>query len=67
VTLVSRIAELVRTNSIDRSDRLVDAYFTSEPGVQETIDEVFSLLCGFSLATLIEEAQLTDSTEALRE
>ena len=67
MTIVSRVAELIRTDRVDLSERLIDAYVSEPPENQEFIDEIFVLLCGQSLAELIEEAELTGSTEPPQE
>ena len=55
VSIVDRVRELIETDDYDQTDLLCSTYWNTSPEVQAKIDEAFTCLCGYSLATLIKE------------
>lgn len=57
MSIVSRVQEYMVTDDDDQSERLLNDYRAASPVEQKAIDDAFICLCGYSLATIIEEAK----------
>lgn len=57
MSIVSRIQEYILTDDDDQSERLKNDYQHATKQEQDAIDNAFICLCGYSLATVIEEAK----------
>ena len=57
MSLVARIAELIATDDCDQSERLARDYNALDAKCREAVDDAFISLCGYSLKTLIAEAE----------
>lgn len=57
MSIVSRIQEYILTDDDDQSERLKNDYQHATKQEQEAIDNALICICGYSLATVIEEAR----------
>jgi len=57
MSIVSRVHELIASDDDDQSERLLNDYRAASPVEQKAIDDAFICLCGYSLATVIEQAK----------
>ena len=57
MSLVSRIERLIATDTIDQSDRLARLYADADVAGKRTLDWAFAALCGYTLETLLAQAQ----------
>ena len=63
MSIVSRIQEYILTDDDDQSERLKNDYQHASQKEKQAIDNAFISLCGYSLATVIEEAKHDEEDE----
>jgi hypothetical protein len=60
--LVAHITDEMRNDDDDQSERLAALYETADEKGKDILDQAFICLCGWSLKTLMANADLSDST-----
>ena len=64
--LVSQIFGAIANDDYDQSERLANVYLSADEAGKELLDQAFMCLCGWKLATLMEQVGAKGPVALLR-